>query len=128
MKIFFLCLLVGILYAAPIDKTIDELLDNEAKAELKIPLYDPFKRAQPLLKKKSKPRKSHFSAPAQLSAIMNDKAFFAGRWYKLGDNTPEGKLVKLRKDKIYLRQGKKTKVLKLQKKKPMFKIHEKASK
>lgn len=128
MKSILLLLIVGIVYAAPIEKTIDELLDNEVKADLKIPLYDPFQRAQPLLKKKSKPRRYRKSAPRQLSAIMNSKAFFAGKWYKLGDISPEGKLVKVTKDSIYLRQGSKTKVLRLQKRKSMFKIHEKGSK
>lgn len=128
MKIISFFLITGMLYAAPIDKTIDELLDNEIKSELKIPLYDPFKRAQPLLKKKSQPRKFSSSRATQLSAIMNSKAFFAGKWYKLGDSSPEGKLIKLTKDSVYLRQGSKTKVLRLQKKKSKFKIYEKGTK
>jgi len=128
MKSFFLFLIVGILYAAPIDKTIDELLDTEKKDSLKIPDYDPFQRAQPLLKKKSKPINRHKKAPAQLSAIMNSKAFFSGAWYKLGDKSPEGKVIKITDKSVYVRKGNKTKVLRLQNKKSVFTIHEKGGK
>ena len=123
--IIFLAL-SGMLLAAPIEKTIDELLDTKQRTELKIPKYDPFKRAKPHLKKKTKQGPSlRVSSPVHLSAIMNSKAFFAGKWHKLGEYSSEGKLIKITSNSVYLRKGTKTKILRLPKHKKMFKIYEK---
>ena len=124
MKWLVLLLSIELLYSAPIDKTIDELLEKNERSELQVPKYDPFKRATPLLQKKS--RKSTSKAlPVELSAIMNNKGFFNGRWYKKGDKTPEGRVIKITNSSVYLRQGKKTKILRLHNQKRLFKIREK---
>jgi len=117
--------MAALLFSAPIDKTIDELLYKEKKA-LEVPSYDPFKRAKPLLKKKS--RKS-ITKPTilEVSAIMNNKAFFDGRWYQKGDKTAGGKVVKITENALYLKQGRKTKILRLKNKKSVFSIREKGA-
>jgi len=124
MKWLILLLSVELIYSAPINKTIDELLEKSEKQELKVPSYDPFKRATPLLQKKSK-KSSYKALPIELSAIMNNKSFINGRWYEKGDKTPEGRVVKITKDAVYLRQGKKTKILRLHNQKRLFDMHEK---
>ena len=124
MRWLILLFSVELLFSAPIDKTIDELLEKGEKKELTIPSYDPFKRATPLLQKKSRKRSSK-ALPVELSAIMNKKGFLNGKWYKKGDKTPEGRVIKITDDSVYLRQGKKTKILRLHSQKRLFKIREK---
>jgi len=125
MKFMIFALFSVLLTAAPIDKTIDELLENEEQKELGISKYDPFHRTQPLLHKKTKKVKTAKKREAQVSAIMNDKAFIDGRWYKKGDVISEGKIIKISSYYVVLKKGTKTKTLKLQSHKKMFKIDEK---
>jgi len=125
MRWLILLLSVQLLYSAPIDKTIDELLQINDKQELKVPSYDPFKRATPLLKKKKTRKSVSRAVPVELSAIMNKKGFFNGKWHQKGDKTAEGKVIKITHNSVYFRQGKKTKILRLHKNKRLFKIREK---
>ena len=113
------------LWASSINKTIDELLENEAQQELSIPQYDPFKRAQPLLKEKKSGRRTYRPAPKELTAVFNDKAFINGRWYQKGDVLPEGRLVKIKPTQVYLKKGSTIKVLTLKKSKNLLKISQK---
>ena len=123
---WMLILLCGCtLWASPIPKTIDQLLDNEDKTEIEVPQYDPFKRATPLLHKKSKRIKVHKALPTQLVAVLNDKAFINGKWYKKGDVLSEGKIVDVRADSVYLKKGHKIKILKLKKTKSIFTLDQK---
>lgn len=113
------------LWATPIHKTIDELLENEKEQDLSIPKYDPFKRAKPLLKRKKSGKSTYKPLPVQLTAIMNNKAFINGRWYKKGDSISEGKLIKVNRTSVYLKQGKKIKILPLKKSKNILEISQK---
>ncbi len=125
MKWILILLSIYTVHAAPIHKTIDQLLEDGGKPELKIPQYDPFKRAAPLLKKKRVTRRVDKPAPLVLSAVLNERAFINGKWYENGDLLPEGKIVKVNSKSVYLKQGKKIKILHLQKKKTMFSIRDK---
>jgi len=126
MKYLMILLCVNTIFAAPIDKTIDELLDNDIRKELNIPEYDPFKRTPPLLKKKAKNTRPYKPLKAQLSAVMNNKAFITGQWYKKGEWCSEGKLIKITKDSVHLKEGTQTKILRLKKnKESMFTIRQK---
>ena len=118
----------NILWASPINKTIDELLEHETEQALSVPQYDPFKRAKPLLKRKKSGRSVYKPLPAQLTAVMNDKAFINGHWYKKGESISEGKLVRINSTSVYVQQGKKIKILPLKKKKNVLKISQKGEK
>ena len=122
MKYLMLLIISLSVYSAPISKTIDELLDESKKEKLFIPTYDPFKRAQPLLQRKSEKKQVYKAQPIVLVAIMNDKAFFNGRWYKKGESSSLGKISKITATHVYFKKGKTIKVLKLQKNKSRFKI------
>ena len=115
MKLILLILCTGLIWAAPINKTIDELLENETKKELEVPKYDPFQRAAPLLKKKSTRVRIYKPLPIELSAILNEKALISGKWYKKGDLTPEGRVVKVTKSSVHIKKKTTTKILQLQK-------------
>ncbi len=123
MKLILLLLCTGLVWAAPIDKTIDELLENETKKELEVPSYDPFKRAAPLLKKKSRGTRVYKPLPMEVSAILNAKALINGKWYKKGDLTPEGRVIKVTKSSVHIKNKTTTKILQLQKStKSQFKV------
>lgn len=130
MRWMIIASLLGLnsLWATPIHKTIDELLDNEKEQALSIPKYDPFKRAKPLLKRKKSGRSAYKPQPSQLTAVMNDKAFINGNWYTKGESIPEGKLVKINRTSVYLKKGKKIKILPLKKSKNLLEISQKGEK
>jgi hypothetical protein len=117
-------IMADLLTASPINKTIDELLNNEEE-RLEIPQYDPFRRAKPLLVKKLSKRPVYKPAPVTLIAVLNDKAFINGKWYKNGDLLSEGKLIKITDESVYLKKGNKIKILRLKKEKSLLKISEK---
>ena len=125
MKLIIFVLFTTLLSAAPIDKTIDELLENETKKELESSKYDPFKRTQPLLYKKKYKIKRAEKMPLKVSAIMNNKAFISGKWRETGDVLSEGKIIEISPYYVVLKKGTKIKTLKLQSSKKMFKIDEK---
>jgi hypothetical protein len=112
------------LIASPIHQTIDELLDNEEKT-LELPEYDPFKRAKPLLIRKLSKRPVYRPAPTALIAVLNDKAYINGRWYKIGDVLFEGKLFKITDESVYLKKGNKIKIFRLKKEKSILQVSEK---
>ncbi len=116
------------LSASSINKTIDELLNDQSDQELNIPNYDPFKRAKPLLKRKSSKNYVYKPRPAKLTAIFNQKAFINGKWYEKGDSISEGKLVNIQSERVYLKQGDKTKVLLLKHKNKLLQITQKGEK
>jgi len=118
-------ILAASLMASSIHMTIDELLDKEQTKELELPKYDPFKRAKPLLVRKlskapvAKPRRT------ELVAILNEKAFINGRWYQKDDELMQGRVYKITDESVYIKQGKKIKILRLKKEKRLLEISEK---
>jgi len=128
MKTIFLLLWTSFILAMPITQTIEELIEVEKKEDLNIPNYDPFKRTQPLLNQKTKKRTIRSSKKLELSAIFNKKAFISGKWYEKGDISALGKIMKVHTDKVYIKQGNKTKVLRLKRKKSKFILGEKGKK
>ena len=111
--------------AIPIDKTIDELLTSEETKPLKISTYDPFKRAKPLLLRKSTKAAITVAKPLEVIAIMNDKAFINARWYKKGDTLFQGKITKITKLSVHIQKGTRSTVLRIKKGESLLKIHQK---
>jgi len=118
----------SVLSASSINKTIDELLNDTNDYELNIPHYDPFKRAKPLLKRKSSKKYVYKARPSKLTAVFNKKAFINGKWYEKGDHLSEGKLVKIQNERVYIKQGNKMKVLLLKRKNKLLEITQKGEK
>ena len=46
-----------------------------------------------------------------LTAIVNNSAFINGKWYKVGDRVGTFKLVDIMDDSVYLKDGKRTKLI-----------------
>jgi len=77
--------------------------------------YDPFKKAQVLLQ--VKPVKKTVSKPKvviKLAAIMNDRAYINGHFYKKGDKLFGYRLVKVYDDYVVLNRGDIYKVVSLE--------------
>lgn len=115
-------------WASPIHKTIDQLLENEDKRSVDFPQYDPFKKATPLLNKKSKKLRTHKPLPIRLSAVLNNRAYINGKWYKKGDLLSEGKIMDIRKNSVYLKKANKIKILNLKRSKNIFTLGQKDGK
>ncbi len=125
MRYLLMLLMIQAVWSAPIDKTIDELLEGNQENSLGVSEYDPFSRAKPLLYKKMSKRSIQKKAALALSAVLNDRAYMNGKWYTKGDLTPEGRVIRVKADAVYLKKGTKIKVLTLHNQKSMFSIREK---
>lgn len=83
-------------------------------AGLPIIKYDPFYKAQKILKK---PKKKHFTLERkrelQLTAIYNQKACINGRFYKRGDKVYEYKVAKVLPKAVVLQKGNSMRVIHL---------------
>ena len=120
MKLFLsLSLLWLSLSAAPIDRTIDEMMGNSTLKPLHVPSYDPFKRAKPLLIKKQQKEAPIIIVPQPLHliAVLNDRVNIDGKWYKKDDNTREGKIIKIENGSVWLQSHSTIRRLKLSQKK-----------
>jgi len=125
MKLFILCLLLSLVSANTITKTIDELIiEVKTPTKAKLSLYDPFIRAQPLLNKKVKRTKIKRVAKPELIAVLNNKAFINGRWYEMDEYVQGQRLIKMTSTSVYLKKGNIIKVLTLSSK-SMFKTKDK---
>jgi len=127
MKIVLIFLTLTLsLFAVPINKTIDELLqENDMKVQ-KINKYDPFKRAKPLIKQKRKklPQVKKI-VKLEVVAIMDNKAFIDRTWVKKGDYVRGLKVVKITPLSVHLKNYKTTTILQLSKGKKLLSIHQK---
>ena len=114
-----------LLQAIPIEKTIDELLENDQEKVLEISNYDPFKRAKPLLTQKSTKMTIAPPKPLEVIAVMNNKAFINNRWHKTGDNLSQGEIVKITKESVLVKKGTKTTLLRMKKGEKLLQIRQK---
>lgn len=76
--------------------------------------YDPFYKAEKILKKSPKQRAQRQSRThIRLLAIYNDTAFINGKFYKKNDNIGTYKIVKIFKKGVVLKKSNRIKVLRL---------------
>lgn len=126
MKSFMMItMFVYSLAAAPIEKTIDELLQGEEVVVEKIHTYDPFYRTKPLIEKKKIFK--HHDVPKKLEviAIMNKKAFIDNKWLEEGELVRDAKIIKITSETVYLKSSNKTIILDINKKKKLLGIRQK---
>ncbi|WP_187647363.1 hypothetical protein [Nitrosophilus labii] len=79
--------------------------------------YDPFYKAQKLLKKKKKIKSVSRTLKLTLSAIYNERAYINGKFYKVGDKIEGYKIYKIGKNFVILKKRGKKRVLYLVKNK-----------
>ncbi|WP_201352410.1 hypothetical protein [Hydrogenimonas urashimensis] len=89
-------------------------------------VYDPFKRAEPLMKK-SGPRvpPKVRRTTIRVTAVMNDKAFVNGRWVGKGSRVGSYRIIDVRADGIVVKEGNKRLLLPLKRERKLLQIKDK---
>ena len=99
-----------------------EKLKTFSKTERKIEIsYDPF---FPTKKKKVKKKIIKKRTPLKLKAILNKEALINGKWLKERDRVGNYKIIKIEEQRVWLKRGQKTILLKLYKKPSLLKVKE----
>ncbi len=101
-----------------------EKLKTFSKTERKIEIsYDPF---FPTKKKKVKKKRKIIKkrTPLKLKAILNKEALINGKWLKEGSRVGNYKIIKIEEQRVWLKRGQKTILLKLYKKPSLLKVKE----
>ncbi|WP_456452897.1 hypothetical protein [Hydrogenimonas sp.] len=87
-------------------------------------IYDPFKRAEPLVKKAKRRVPQPKPAALRVEALMNGKAFVNGRWVEAGERVGPYRVVAVRGEGILVKEGKRTLFVPLARRKALLKIKE----
>ncbi len=111
-KALFTAILITKIFSLDIEHLIKKI-ENLEKVKEKEPIakikYDPF--FPDIQKKKTK----HFKAKKtlKLEAILNKTAFINGKWRKEREKVEGFEIIKIDKDKVLLKKGKKRVILRL---------------
>lgn len=87
-------------------------------------IYDPFRRAEPLIKRAKKRTYTPQAPVVRVSAVMNERAFVNGRWVTRGDRVGPYRIVAVRADGVVMKHGKRTLFVPLVHEKKLLKIKE----
>ncbi len=106
----FLLLLSGTLLGsgtsiAPIVEKFENLETFRIPAAVAYRVYDPFRRAAPRIKTAQTRHHTLRRTLPKLTAIMNDRAYMAGRWVRVGDRIGEYTVLEIRKGGVWLKRG-----------------------
>ncbi len=113
MRLFFISIfLFSVVFAAndvhEIAKKIDALgSDDTLSDKVTYKVYDPFKRAKPLLAKKTIKQKVIKPKPIKVQTILNEQAFIDGKWLQKGSTVHGYKITAIKKNIVVLRHNKK---------------------
>ena len=105
-------------------KKFDTLEALHLPAAVEYRVYDPFKRAAPLVKKSSREHLAPAPAPIRVTAVMNDRAFVNGRWVHAGEYIGRYKIARIGSTGVVLKSGNITRFVPLGKRKRILKIKE----
>jgi len=87
------------------------------------PVYDPFKRAEPLIRQKKRPpAKAPRAAVPKVTAILDAQAFMGGRWVTAGDSVAGYRVTAVTRRGVYLKKGGRTLFVALPRKRGLLKI------
>ncbi len=126
MRILFMALILGInfLYSSTDEiKKIDYLIHYNSKHNLKAVKYDPFFKAQKVIKKAIVKKKQSYNF--FLSSILNNKAFIGSKWYGVGDKINNFKIIAIEKDAILAKKNRKIIKIGFYKSKKLLRVKEK---
>jgi len=117
------------LWAASIDvESIAEKLEKVGAWRLPVTpdyvIYDPFKRAEPLIKQAKAANFEPQTPALRVTAVMNERAFVNGRWVKRGDRIGPYRIVSVRSDGVVAKEGGRTLFLPLKRKRKLLHIKE----
>ena len=85
-------------------------------------IYDPFRRAEKLMRRKTPPLRRPAAPRPKVTAVLNDRAFVAGRWVKPGDRVGLYRVAAVRPDGVLLRRKGRTLFLPLARPKNLLHI------
>lgn len=113
MKLLILCCTALFLFAADTDAKLDALMHYERKSTPISLGYNPFvSQTQLDALMKNQPMASLAQNDAlHLVAIINQKAFINGIWYRVNQMVQGYKIVKINEQNVVLKQGTHTKIL-----------------
>ena len=87
-------------------KGIAEKLERIGRERLsplpKYDIYDPFRRAEILVRRKAPPLRRPAAPRPRVTAVFNERAFVAGRWVKAGDRIGRYRVAAVRSDGVVL--------------------------
>jgi hypothetical protein len=87
---------------------MDRLAQTRIAADVPFAVYDPFKRVKPLIQKaRAVTRLAPPSPMPRPAAILDHKAFMAGRWVHAGQRIGRFTVVRVAKNGVWLREGQK---------------------
>lgn len=86
--------------------------------------YDPFHKAQKIIKSAKKSAKGNFRIKRRLAlgGIFNGKAFINGRFYRVGDRVDGAKIVAIKDRYVILLRDGKMRILPLLGRKPVLEV------
>lgn len=84
-------------------------------------IYDPFRRAEPLMKRAKTVQHKPKPVALKITAIMNGRAFVNGRWVGAGERIDGYRVVEIRANGLVLKSRNRTIFLPLKQKKPLLK-------
>lgn len=111
------------------DDTVAQIVSKfEQVQAMKLPqrpdftIYDPFVRAEPIVKGRVAVRRKPRNTSLRLEAVLNDRAFINGRWMRAGMRLGGWRIVSIRPEGVTLRQGGRRLLLPLVSRKRLLKI------
>ncbi len=110
--------------AEDILKKFDALESIHIPSAVEYRVYDPFKRAAPMVKKSGRGLAAHRPVPIRVTAVMNDRAFVNGRWVRTGERIGRYKIARIGGGGVVLKRGNTTRFVPLGKRKRILKIEE----
>ena len=109
-----------------IAKKIDDLKrDNILSSEVDYKVYDPFRRAKPLLAKKKKVHVVRKPKPIVVETILNNRAWVDGRWVQKGSKINGAKVKAVKKNAIIVSYDNKDVIIPVKRGKSFLKLKEK---
>lgn len=124
MLLFFSCAYASDNAVKTILEKFDRLEAMQIPASVGYRIYDPFKRAAPLVKKAAVHRPSATRVLPRVSALMNDRAFIGGRWVRVGESVGGYKIAAIKSGGVVLKKGQVTRLLPFSGKKKILQIKE----
>lgn len=103
MRFILIFVVAMSMYAGDLKERVENLIvPLEAKKIIYVK-YDPFKRAQKVIKKAliRKPQESGF----YISSILNGRVFVNSRWHSTGDTVNGYKIMQIREDSILAKKS-----------------------
>ncbi|MDD3344245.1 MAG: hypothetical protein PHR87_11810 [Sulfurospirillaceae bacterium] len=113
-KILFLVAILNLLFASSeSDAKLDELMQHKSNQDNFSIDYNPFINESMMAAIDNKSVESHTETKRSLRlvAILNQKAYINGQWYRVGQSVNGYKIIKIREQSVELKKDGKTKIL-----------------